>query len=195
MLKKYTIKRITKNVNDFLTRATKNIKVKSITTDSKAEYKKVIEKLGFKQQYCLIHISKALNKDLITYHRINHTDPETIEKDQEDMDFIYEILNNPDTEQSYNDAMDLYMNLNKLCEPLIKFVTKKLIPYFKTLTLHHTDKNIPKTTSKIENYFRKTMPRHKKYIFKTIEGITARINFKIQKWNKNNQKINYAQSF
>ena len=53
------------------------------------------------------------------------------------MDFIYEILNNPNTEQSYNDAIDLYMNLNKLCEPLIKFVTKKLIPYFKTLTLHH----------------------------------------------------------
>jgi len=50
------------NIREFLEQNTRNINKISITTDLDEKYKPIIEKLGFKHQWCLFHALKNFKK-------------------------------------------------------------------------------------------------------------------------------------
>ena len=53
-----------KNIKDFLEQNTMNKNKISITTDLDEKYKPIIEKLGFKHQWCYFHALKKFNKTI-----------------------------------------------------------------------------------------------------------------------------------
>ena len=61
-----------KTVYDFLREATRNQPRKSITTDLHFAYRKPIQDLGFKHQFCEFHAKQVINKYIYDYvKRIN----------------------------------------------------------------------------------------------------------------------------
>jgi len=67
------------NIRDFLEQNTRNINKVSITTDLDEKYKPIIEKLGFKHQWCLFHALKN-NKIIKKYIQENEIDKEEIKE-------------------------------------------------------------------------------------------------------------------
>ena len=94
--------------------------------------------------------------------------------------------------KTYNDSKKLYKKLvSKIKEIPIqfrKFIMKKFIINFKRCINHLNDKNISKTSNQIENYFRNTLPKSIKRIYKTKKGLKDQITVQKQKWEIN-QKI------
>jgi len=66
------------NIREFLEQNTRNINKISITTDLDEKYKPIIEKLGFKHQWCLFHALKNFKKIKKKYIRENEIDKEEI---------------------------------------------------------------------------------------------------------------------
>jgi len=73
-LNKYTLRENYRNIREFLEQNTRNINKLSITT-----YKPIIEKLGFKHQWCLFHALKN-NKIIKKYIQENELNKEEIEE-------------------------------------------------------------------------------------------------------------------
>lgn len=65
---------------------------------------------------------------------------------------------------------------------LEKIVMKKFVRNFKRYVNHLNDKNISKTSNKIENYFKNTLPKSIKRIFKTKNGLKYHITIQKEKW-------------
>ena len=55
-----------------------------------------------------------------------------------------------------------------------KILWKFTIPYFKKLTYHLENSNIPSTNNKIENIFQKVFPKHIKKTMRTETGLLKR---------------------
>jgi len=64
---KYTLWENYRNIREFLEQNTRNINKISITTDLNEKYKPIIEKLGFKHQWCLFHTLKNFKKFIKKY--------------------------------------------------------------------------------------------------------------------------------
>jgi hypothetical protein len=52
----------------------------AITSDLDEKYKPIIERLGFKHQWCLIHVFKNINKKIQDYIRDNELYDDEIDK-------------------------------------------------------------------------------------------------------------------
>ncbi|WP_231476049.1 hypothetical protein [Methanobrevibacter oralis] len=64
-----------------------------------------------------------------------------------------------------------------------KILWKFIIPYFKKLTNHLENTNIPSTNNKIENTFQKVFPKHIKRTMKIEVGLLSRFMLKLNYWN------------
>ncbi|KZX10645.1 hypothetical protein MBCUR_17050 [Methanobrevibacter curvatus] len=99
---------------------------------------------------------------------------------------------------SYDEATKSLNWFIKEFDNLPKFIQnqlqKKVIPYFKTFTLHLTDDNVPKTSNLCENMFGKTNPKHNKRRTKIIKGIDTRCRLRERKWNERKLKKNQRSS-
>ena len=74
-----------------------------------------------------------------------------------------------------------------------KILWKFIIPYFKKLTNHLENTNIPSTNNKIENIFQKVFPKHIKRTMKIKSGLLSRFMLKLNYWNiKNENKKNHT---
>ena len=108
---------------------------------------------------------------------------------------IFKILdaNNLDEAKKLRDGLiDKNYPKNKFTH---KIVWKFIIPYFKKLTTHMENKNIPSTNNKIENIFQKVFPKHIKRIMKIEQGLSSRFILKLNHWNINNEKEKNHTSF
>jgi len=85
---------------------------------------------------------------------------------------------------------------NEFHAVIYEIIRKSIAPRYKNFIYHLKDTKIERTSGKLENVFQKTMPKSRKKIFKTIDGLLKRIYFKDSIWN-NNQKLNkvHQQSF
>ena len=108
---------------------------------------------------------------------------------------IFKILdaNNLDKAKKLrNELIDKNYPRNKFTD---KIVWKFTIPYFKKLTTHLENENIPSTNNKIENIFQKVFPKHIKRIMKIEQGLSSRFMLKLNHWNINNEKEKNHTSF
>ena len=76
-----------------------------------------------------------------------------------------------------------------------KIIWRFIIPYFKKLTTHLENKNIPSTNNKIENIFQKVFPKHIKRTMKVELGLLTRFMLKLNYWNIKNEKEKNHTSF
>ena len=72
---------------------------------------------------------------------------------------------------------------------------KFIISYFKKLTTHLENLNIPSTNNKIENIFQKVFPKHIKRTMKIELGLLRRLMLKLNHWNIKNEKEKNHTSF
>jgi predicted HAD superfamily phosphohydrolase YqeG len=69
-----------KNIREFLEQTTRNKNKIAITSDLDEKYKPIIEKLGFKHQWCYFHALKNFNKTIKKYIKENKLSQDEIDK-------------------------------------------------------------------------------------------------------------------
>ena len=123
-------------------------------------------------------------------------------------------LNDEEYDELINLKQDIFKALeakdldetNKLRDELIsknypknkftdKLIWKFIIPYYKKLTTHLENSNIPSTNNKIENIFQKVFPKHIKRTMKIEQGLLTRFMLKLNHWNIKNEKEKNHTSF
>ena len=184
-----------KTIYQFLNESLRNQKKISISTDLKHEYREAIDKLKVKHHFCKFHVKQAVNKRFKDYF-----DKNPLSEDEKDIlnclkQDIYKILDAKDlntAKELRNELINKKYTKNKFTN---KILWKFIIPYFKKLTTHLENTNIPSTNNKIENIFQKVFPKHIKRTMKIEQGLLARFMLKLNYWNLNNEKEKNHTSF
>ncbi len=184
-----------KTIYQFLNESLRNQKKISIGTDLKHEYREAIDKLKVKHHFCKFHVKQAVNKRFKDYF-----DKNPLSEDEKDIlnclkQDIYKILDAKDlntAKELRNELINKKYTKNKFTN---KILWKFIISYFKKLTTHLENTNIPSTNNKIENIFQKVFPKHIKRTMKIEQGLLARFMLKLNYWNLNNEKEKNHTSF
>lgn len=178
------------SVKKFLHDATFNKNRNAITTDLEESFKRPIDNLGFKHQFCLFHAKKNLNKAVKDYSIGLPNRKEIIKESMEQLKPIKDIFNYTDYEKAKNELMNLIYQKDKFNSVVYKIIVEKIVPNFKNYIWHIQNEKIESTSNKIENVFQKTMPKSKKRIYKSTEGYRHRVNRRNKIWNlrRKNQK-------
>ena len=182
----------TKTIKSFLTKSTRNKNRIAITTDLDKKYARIVEKLGFKHQLCIFHTKKNLNKTLKQYLNTYEVPKEESKESWRQLKKIKEIFDIKNYEKAEKELQSLIFRKNEFTPIIYKIIKKLIVPRYKKFIHYLKDEKIERTSNKIENAFQKTMPKHKKRIFKTKKGIQKRIKEKNKIWN---QKRKNQQSF
>ena len=184
-----------KTIYNFLKESLINQKKISIGTDLKHEYREAIDKLHVKHHFCKFHVKQAMNKrfkDYFDKNPISEEEKDLLSNLKQD---IYKILDAEDLDSAKklrDELIDKKYPKNKFTN---KIIWKFVIPYFKKLTTHLENRNIPSTNNKIENIFQKVFPKHIKRTMKIELGLLTRFMLKLNHWNINNEKEKNHTSF
>jgi hypothetical protein len=60
------------------------------------------------------------------------------------------------------------------------------MPYFKTYFNFLNDSNIEITSNKVENFFKKTLPKSVKKLMKNKKGVMSRATLRTEIWDRTN---------
>ncbi len=176
------------NIREFLDINTRNQKKISITSDLDDKYKPIIEKLGFKHQWCLIHARKNIKKTIKEYIKENNLDIEEITNIEQYKDKIFDLFESTSYNNAKNDFKDILKDIKNYPEIIRQIILKQIMSNFETYFLFLKDPKVPNTTNKIENYFQKTLPKHIKKIMKIPKGVMTRIWQRKKIWDQQNLK-------
>ncbi len=178
-----------KAVQCFLEEIKTQIPIIAITTDSKPYYRNIMDKLKIKHQLCTFHVKKEINTWIKKYRRKNKHNKDELNQITNYKNQIFEIIDS----QNYNNAKKLFNKLkqeiNNIPNVFKKIITKKFLVHFHRFINYLKDPNISKTSNKIENYFRTTLPKAIKRIFKTIQGLQEYLTLQKEKWDKTHRII------
>ena len=113
-----------------------------------------------------------------------------IKKYEELKEILYDILDESNYDQSKKQLDKLITNIDQYKGKIKTFIKNRLRDQFKTFNRWKEDDNIERTSNLLELEFLLTMPGTHKRIYKTIEGIMARIhlNEERRELNKNRRK-------
>lgn len=175
-------------VKGFLNKIQDKIPIIAITTDHKPYYRNIMDKLRIKHQLCIFHLKKELNTKIKRIKRKNKLNLEEIEEIKIIKNLIFEIIDSKNYNKSKKLFNKLKIEINNHSSSFIKFINKKFLKNFKRYTNYLKDRNITKTSNKIENYFRNTLPKGIKRIFKTKKGLQEQLTLQKEKW-ETKQKI------
>ncbi len=179
-----------KTLKQFIEKSVANQNVKAITTDLKREYRKPINELGFKHQFCRFHAKQMINR--IIRKEVNNKNPSKEEKEKIEQ-YKAKITNTLDSEnfQKAREKLHKILEDTEKKPEVIKYLLKNLmIPYLRHLTYYTEDENIAPTSNKLENAFQKIFPKHIKKTMKTIQGVLKRFQLKLEFWNLRNENLN-----
>ena len=169
-----------KNIKEFLEQNTRNKNKISITTDLDEKYKPIIEKLGFKHQWCLFHALKNFNKNIKKYIRENKLTKKEIDKIQEEKLELFSLFESKSLKNARNKMNEISNKIKGYSKVIQSIISDSLIPYFKTFFAFLEDPNIERTSNKIENIFQKTFPKSVKKLMKIKRRVMSRINIRIE---------------
>lgn len=176
----------TQSIYKFFEESLRNQNVYSITTDLKQEYRKAVQKMNAKHQFCKFHTKKHLNKQINDHIKENKPDIETIKDIVHYKKHIFDLMDSNSLKEAKNIHNMLFNLREELPEIIKKIYLNFILPYFKNLTYYIENRNIEYTTNKIENAFQKIFPKSIKRLMKIPEGITQRFNLKLEFWNERN---------
>jgi transposase-like protein len=175
-------------IKQFIQESTKNIPVVVITTDHLREYKTIIDELGFIHQLCIFHLFKMIGDKLrlrLRSKKVSENEKTKLKEYYEEIQGIFNTNNYETAKQRFNKILSKFDNIPRLLQ---RFVTKKILPDFQRLTQFMHDPNISRTTNQVENYYRQTLPKAIKRIFKTPEGLSTYLKLKENKWTIKHRK-------
>jgi len=175
-----------KNVKEFLEKNTMNKEKIAITTDLDKKYKPIIEKLGFKHQWCLFHAFKNFNKTINNYINENNLCKEERDKIREEKLKLFSLFESKSYKSARNKFNKILNEIKQFSEIIQSIVFDSLLPYFKTYFNFLNDKNIEYTSNKIENFFKRTLPKSVKKLMKTKKGVKSRITLRTEIWDQSN---------
>lgn len=98
------------------------------------------------------------------------------------------IFQSKDYDEAISRLNILNENKNQLHPKIREILIKDIRPYYNRLLLYLKDENVERTTSKLENCFQKTFPKHIKRTMKTPKGVMKRIQLYNGIWDRNNKK-------
>ena len=173
-------------VYKFLRKSLRNQNVKCITTDLKVEYRDAIDRLHFKQQFCLFHVKQKINRNINDYVGKNNIADEELDLIESYKDRIFALLNSESFDLAKKRRESLMGELGLMPLVISKIMWDLIIPYFRKLTYFLLDENIESTNNKLENVFQKTFNKDTKKKYKTQDGIEKRFDMKINVWNEEN---------
>lgn len=173
-------------IYNFLRESTRNQPRIAITTDLKHEYKRPIDKLGFKHQFCVFHFKQNINKTIREYAKNNKLPNKKIQEYKSYLSKIYQLFNSESTDEVTNCLNNLKTDLNNYPNIIKKIVKEKILPYAKYLTRFIENPKIEKTSNLIERMFEDLAPKHIKKIYKTTKGFLSRFNLKLKRWDERN---------
>src|ERR1039457_2737643 len=101
---------------------------------------------------------------------------------------IREIFDTTNYETSLNLLDKLLSNLDDIPQFLRRFITKKILPNLNRLTQFMHNPNIARTSNRIVNYYRQTLPKAYKRKYKTTKGLTNYLKLKMQNWTQKHRK-------
>jgi transposase-like protein len=176
-------------VESFLKEIKAKIPIIAITTDSKPYYRNIMDKLWIKHQLCTFHVKKELNTWIKKYTRKNKHNTDEINQITNYKNQIFEIIDSSNHNTAKNLFNKLKNEINNIPASFRKIITKKFIAHFDRFVNYMKDQNINKTSNKIENYFRTTLPKAIKRIFKTKQGLQEYLTLQKEKWDKTHKII------
>ena len=136
-----------KYINEFLDVNTRNQKKISITSDPDDKYKPIIEKLGFKHQWCLVHARKNINKTIQDHIKENNIEKDEIEKIKDYKNKIFDLFDSTSYNKSKNDFNNILKDIKDYPEIIRQITLKQIMPNFETYFLFLKDPKVPKTTN------------------------------------------------
>jgi hypothetical protein len=172
----------------FIRESTKNKPLKAITTDHVPEYKNIMDELKVKHQLYIFHFYKMIGDKLYTLLRSKKVSEDEKIRLKLYYKEIREIFDTTNYETSLNLLDKLLSNLDDISQFLKKFIIKKILSNLNRLTQFMHNPNIARTTNRIENYYRKTLPKAYKRKYKTIQGLTNYLKLKMQNWTQKHRK-------
>jgi transposase-like protein len=175
-----------KNIKEFLEKNTMNKEKIAITTDLDEKYKPIIEKLGFKHQWCLFHAFKNFNKTIKNFIKENDLSEEEKEKIREEKLKLFSLFNSKSYKCARNKLDKLLKEIKGFSEIIQSIVFDFLMPYFKTFFNFLDDENIAFTSNKLENFFKRTFPKSVKKLMKCKNGVKSRLMLRIEIWDQTN---------
>ncbi len=180
--KKYT------TIIQFIRESTKNKPLIAITADHVPEYKNIMDELKVKHQLCIFHFYKMIGDKLYTLLRSKKVSEDEKIRLKLYYKEIREIFDTTNYETSLNLLDKLISNLDDIPPFLRRFILKKILPNFNRLTQSMRDNKIARTSNKIENYYRQTLPKAYKRKYKTIKGLINYLKLKMQNWTQKQKK-------
>jgi hypothetical protein len=167
-----------KNIRGFLEENTRNKNKIAITSDLDEKYKPVIEKLGFKHQWCLIHTLKNFNKVIKKHIKENKLSDDEIDQIREEKLELFSLFESKSFKNARTILNKMLNKINGYSKAIQSILCGSLMPYFNTFFAFLEDGNIERTSNKIENVFQKTFPKSVKKLMKIKKGVMSRINIR-----------------
>lgn len=171
-------------VRKFLEEATRNQDRNAITTDLKPEYRKPINDLKFKHQFCKFHFKQNNNKIIRDYVKENNLPKEKIKEFKSYLSKLYEIYNVETQDEVYFVIEKLREDKKDFPQVIQDIFDNKLAHYFKNLTYFLDDPKIESTSNLVERIFEDLAPKHIKKGYKTLKGFLSRFNLKLRRWDE-----------
>lgn len=178
-----------KTVYNFLREATRNQPRKAITTDLHFAYRKPIQDLGFKHQFCEFHAKQNINKYIYDYVKNNKLTKKEHKAYKNYLKEIYSIYDAENRFEVLDILNNLYLKRDKFPTVINEVLDKKIRPYSSYLTMFLEDSYIARTSNWIERIFGDLAPKYLKNKFKTLRGFLSRLNLKLERWDCRNATI------
>lgn len=175
-------------IKQFLKESTHKKPCIAITTDHRAEYITILDKLGVKHQLCLFHFYKVIGDKLNKQLRSKKVSKSEQTQIMSYYKVIREIFHVNNYKSSYKRLQELLKDLYNVPDVLKRIIKHVLVPNFKRLTIFLHDPKISPTNNPIENYYRQTLPRANKKIYKTPKGLNNYLQLKKQNWTQKHRK-------
>ena len=190
----------------FLKYSLEGLPKKVLITDGYSAYPGIIEKVCINHQLCIFHIIKnkrtpsfkkirKLEKRIKTIKNTIKDNEEKREelkqkrkelKEQKNIDErisnIYDVDSQKDAKRRFN---TIYNQLDQFDEDTQKFL-KNLNKKFDRTTTYFRNPQIPRTNNKIEGYFKITLPKYLKRVYRTRDGLIRWIRLQKIRWTKRN---------
>lgn len=166
-----------------------------IVSDLKDEYHPSIEKVGVRHQFCMFHTKQKINRNIREDKKRNNYSNEELEYLNYCKQLVFDVLDANDLESAKKGRNYLISIQNNLPKVIFNLLWFFIIPYFKTITFHLENSNVPTTSNKIENFFQKVFPKHIKKTLRTFEGARTRFSLKTKYWVQRNFRGIHHQSY
>ena len=172
-----------KSLKKFFNEFKKQHQIISITTDLNKKYPKIIQQGFIKHQYCVFHFIKGEQKRIkrkLKNKNLTSKEKQKILRQWKQIQRIFQKR----TRKLALKKFETIKRRKKQLHPILHTTLQRLSDNLTYLLYFLEDPRIEKTSNMVENFFQKTMPKHKKRIMKTSEGVHKRTILYNKKWEQ-----------